>query len=86
MRGEYRWGATTNKATLHFDYLVTCSSVTNKKQYIFTSTRSIGAKLAKLVTYNERSQNLVTWDHKTNENVISHFLESYDEPKWQSGG
>ena len=60
--------------------------MTNKKQYIFTSTRSIGTKLAKLVTYNERSQNLVAWDHKTNENVISHFLESYDEPKWQSGG
>ena len=41
--------------------------MTIKKQYIFTSTRFMATKCDKVATYDERSQNLFAWDHKTSE-------------------
>ena len=68
LRCKYRWEVTTNKATWPFDHVVICGHfVTNKKQYIFTSSRSMATKRDKMVTYDERSQNMFAWDHKTNE-------------------
>ena len=60
--GELSWLTTTNKATWLWDYVATLSHVTNKKQYISTSSRPMTAKLAKVEIYRKGPPSIKSFD------------------------
>lgn len=62
--------------------------MTIKKQYIFASTRFMVSKRDKVATYDERSQNLFAWDHKTSEKryfIFPQILRQAEIAGWDGG-